>query len=178
MVKGGDMGGFGGGEAASSSTRGSGWAPVGRPLPGSAELPRAARRVLRRRRSRAWGAAKGGGTLAVMECGAPMREEHVAVCVRELQRGTDRAVLRRLVKVVAAVLRPFERVRASAVAAVHASCRLNRRCHSKITKVLALGRALPGSDGGVVLLRLLFHLPHPTPAQRVRLALLSQRPAC
>ena len=116
--------------------------------------------------------------MTVMERGAPMREEHVAVCVRELQRGTDRAVLRRLVKVVAAVLRPFERVRASAVAAVHASCRLNRRCHSKITKVLALGRALPGSDGGVVLLRLLFHLPHPTPAQRVRLALLSQRPAC
>ena len=115
--------------------------------------------------------------MSMMERGATIREENVAVCVRELQRGTDRAVLRRLVKVVAAVLRPCERVRASAVAAVRASCRLNRGCHSKITKVLALGRALPGSDGGVVLLRLLFRLPHPTPAQRVRLTLLSQRPA-
>ena len=47
-------------EAASSSTRGSGWAPSGPARPESAELPRAARRALRRHRSRA-GALPGGG---------------------------------------------------------------------------------------------------------------------
>ena len=41
-------------EAARSSPRGGGWTLVGRPLPGSAELPGAARRALRRHRSRAW----------------------------------------------------------------------------------------------------------------------------
>ena len=121
------------------------------------------------------------GSLSMLEHGASICEEDVAVHVRELQRGTDRAVLRRLVEVVAAALRPCER--ASAAAAVRAFRRPDRGSghrgsrHGKIAKVLALGRALPGPDGGVVLLRLLLRLPHPTPAQRVRLALLSQRPA-
>ena len=85
-----------------------------------------------------------------------MSEEHLAVRVRELQRRTDRAIL-------------GHRMRPRA-------CR-PRRGRSKVTEVLALRGALAGSDGGVVLLRLLLRLPHPAPAQRVRLALLSQRPA-
>eukprot|EP00964_Phaeocystis_antarctica_P147291 scaffold113826_cov55-Phaeocystis_antarctica.AAC.2 len=47
-------------ETASSSTRGSGWAPGGpASRPGSAELPRAARRALRRHRSRAGALPRG-----------------------------------------------------------------------------------------------------------------------
>jgi hypothetical protein len=53
-------------EAASSSTRGSGWAPSGlASSPGSAELPRAAGRALRRRRSRAGAPPCPGGTLTM-----------------------------------------------------------------------------------------------------------------
>eukprot|EP00964_Phaeocystis_antarctica_P067719 scaffold40996_cov55-Phaeocystis_antarctica.AAC.2 len=49
-------------EAARSSTRGSGWALSARYLsPGSAEAPRAARRALRRHRSRAGAAPPRGG---------------------------------------------------------------------------------------------------------------------
>ena len=47
-------------EAAGSSTRGSGWAPSGPALPGSAELPGAARRALKRRKSRAGALPRGG----------------------------------------------------------------------------------------------------------------------
>ena len=91
-----------------------------------------------------------------MEHGAPVSEEDLAVRVRELQRRTDRAIL-------------GQRMRLRA-------CR-PRGGGSKVAEVLALRGALARSDGGVVLLRLLFRLPHPPPAKRVRLALLGQGPA-
>ena len=53
-------------EAAGSSTRGSGWAPSGRASsPGSAEQPRAGRRALRRRKSRAQALPRSRMTLLV-----------------------------------------------------------------------------------------------------------------
>ena len=73
-------------EAASSSTRGSGCGrSVGRPPPGSARPPRAARRALRRHRSRAGALPRrGGGTLSTRpreghacdEGDAPLRGDH------------------------------------------------------------------------------------------------------
>eukprot|EP00964_Phaeocystis_antarctica_P131657 scaffold95607_cov64-Phaeocystis_antarctica.AAC.2 len=68
-------------EAASSSTRGSGWAPRGRPLPGAArsrpEPPGAARLTLKRQRSRVGALPRGGH----FDHAAPHAADQVRACV-------------------------------------------------------------------------------------------------